>query len=122
RLKAGSMAKYSAKFHVFRWSERFQYGPLVKELHLDQLGSRQNLETGIELVLLNITDRCLQFVDQQLDPEFCDLMLDDERHFIVVRRTGKRPLLGEQAIKAEVARIAHPILEIGDDASFQRSL
>jgi hypothetical protein len=35
---------------------------------------------------------------------------------------GERPLLREQTIEAEVACIAHPILEIGNDASFQRSL
>src|SRR5260370_21454062 len=44
------------------------------------------------------------------------------RHFIMVRWPGKRPLLGEQTIKTEVACIDHPILEIGDDTSFQRSL
>ena len=76
----------------------------------------------IELVLLHITDRCLQLVNQLLDPEFRNLMLDDEQHFIMVRWLGERPLLREQTIKAEVPCIAHPILEIGDDASFQRSL
>src|SRR4030095_794182 len=115
------MADHFAEFQVFGWSERFQYGPLVKELHLDELGTRQNLEAGIELVLLHITDSCLQLVDQQLDPEFRNLMLNDEQHFSVVRWPGQRPLLGEQPIEAEVACIAHPILEIGNDASFQRS-
>jgi hypothetical protein len=68
---------------------------LVKDLHLDELGTRQDREAGIELVLLHITDRCPQLVKQLLDSELRDLMHHDEQHFIMVRWLGERPLLRE---------------------------
>jgi RecA-family ATPase len=60
-----------------------------------------------------------ELVNKLLDPQFRDLMLDDEQHFVVVGGIGKRLLLGKELGQAEVARVAEPTGKIRNDARLQ---
>ena len=42
--------------------------------------------------------RCVEFVQQLLEPQLVNLMDDDEEHLVVVRGAGERLLQGEQLV------------------------
>ncbi len=44
-------------------------------------------------------------VDQQLDPQLCYLMLNDEQHFIVMRRVAQWHLRLQQSVELKVRGI-----------------
>ena len=67
-LEAGGVAKHAAELQILRRGERFEHRPLIEQLHLDELGPRQDLEAGVELVVLHKADGGGQLMDQLLDP------------------------------------------------------
>src|ERR1700761_1119847 len=94
-LKAGGVAEDAAELHVLGWGERLKHGPLVEELHLDELDAGKNFECGGQAVIADVLDGGGEFVKNELDPELRDLMLDDEEHLVVVLRLRERALLRE---------------------------
>jgi len=59
-------------------------------------------------------------VQEQLDPEFARLVLDDEQHLVVVLRHAQRVLRSEQFVERQVRSVAHPTGEVRDDLGFDR--
>jgi hypothetical protein len=68
-LKTGSVSQYTSEFQIFRWGKRLQNSPLFKELHLDQLGAREDFEARIQLILLHKANGGSQFVNELLNPQ-----------------------------------------------------
>src|SRR5215831_9470288 len=123
RLEAGGAGERRTKRLVLGGRERLQHRPLLEELLLDQLHAREDLEIGRELIALHVAHGSLQLVDHQLHPQLGGLMLDDEQHLVVPRRSlgraRERLLRREQLIEAEVARVSQLAAEIGDDPRFE---
>src|ERR1700761_25057 len=76
RLKARCVAEYAAKLHVLRRRKRFKHGPLFEELHLDKLHARENLQRRWQTIVAQMIDGRAELVDEQLHPEFGDLVLN----------------------------------------------
>ena len=98
-LKAGGAAEDAAELHVLGGCEGFEYGPLLEELHLDELYAGEDFERGWEAVVADVGDGGGELVDDELHPEFGDLMLDDEEHLVVMWGLGERALLGEESVE-----------------------
>ena len=123
RLESRRRAERRTEAFVFRRRQRLEHGPLLEELLLDQLDARENLERGLERIGAHVCDGRAQLVDHQLHPQLGDLMLDDEQHLVVPRRTlgraRQRMLRIEQPIETQVAAVREPIAQIGDNARLE---
>lgn len=60
-----------------------------------------------------------RLVGQQFQPQLGGLVLNDEQHFVVVRRLGQGLLRTQQLVQAQVAAVGQPPFQIGVDAGFQ---
>ena len=94
RLQARGGPERVAELDVLRGRERLQHRPLLEELALHLLHARQDLERRFEAVGLHVGNRRAKLVQEELHPELGGLVLDDEHHFIVVRRHRARLLRG----------------------------
>jgi hypothetical protein len=72
---------------------------------LYQLDPRQYFETRIYFIGLDVSDRGPQFMEDQLHPEFGNLMLNNEQMFIMMRRFTKRPLGAQQFVELKIERV-----------------
>ena len=81
---------------------------------LDVFDAREDFETGVEFVGADQAHRFFEFVDDQLEPEFAGLVLDDEEEFVVMCR--KRLGGGEDLIEGEVLRVVEFAGEVGGHA------
>ncbi len=116
RLEPARRPEHVAELAVLAGRERGQDRPLRDQLRLDVLDPREDLEGGRKLVAPHQLERRAQLVEDELEPELAGLVLDDEEHLVVVRRTGERRLRREQLVELQVAAVRHPILEVGDHA------
>ena len=116
RLEARRRAEHVAEFQVVAGRQRLQHRPLLGQLLLDLLDAREDLLARVELVALQVRDRRAQFVDHQLHPQLGRLVLDDEQHFVVVRRVRQRLLRRQQRVQLQVAAVAQAIAQVGGDA------
>ena len=65
---------------------------MLEQLALDLLDAREDLQARAKVVALQVHDRRAQLVHEQLHPQFGSLMLNDEQHFVVMRRITERLL------------------------------
>ena len=75
-----------AKLRIFGRCQRIEYFPLVIELILYVPDTRQIFDRLLQLFAPQMPDCTTDFVNDQLDPELCNLVLDYEQHFVMVRR------------------------------------
>src|SRR5436190_8234827 len=85
RLESRRRAERGAKGVVLRRRQRFEHRPLLEQLLLDQLDSRENLEARRQAILAYEGNRRLELVDHELHPQLGHLMLDDEQRLVVTR-------------------------------------
>lgn len=60
-----------------------------------------------------------QLMRQQLQPQLGGLVLDDEQHFVVMRRLGQRLLRRQQLVQPQISAVGQPALQVGVDTGFQ---
>src|SRR5438105_15936460 len=100
------------KLDIFARSQGLQHPPLLEQLPLDQLGPSQDLETGVERVTAHMIAGGPQLMQNEFEPEFRGLMLDDEQQLIVMGRVTQWALSAQQLIEAQIARIGQAVLKI----------
>ena len=122
RLESGGRPQQVPELQVFARRQRFQHAPLLEQLALHLLDPREDLLHGAELVALQVRDRRAQLVDDQLEPQFRDLVLHDEQQLVVVHRLADRLLRRQQQVQAQVTAVAQALGQVGDDALFDRAL
>ena len=122
RLEARGRPEDVAEAHVVGRRHRLQHRPLIGQLLLDRLHPREHLHARIELVALQMGDGRTQLVDHQLHPQLRGLVLDDEKHLVVVRRVRERRLRRQQGRQLQVAAITQAVAQVGGDAGFERAL
>ena len=103
RLEPRRRPEDFAEFHVFRRRERLQHRPHFRQLPRHLLAAREDLLARVEAILAQVRGGRRQLVDEQLHPQFRDLVLDDEEEFVVVRRARQRLLRAKQALQLQVA-------------------
>ena len=82
------------------------------------LHTSHTLERVRQVVVAQVGAGLVQLVHDQLHPELGRLMLDDEQEFVGVLRVAQRTLSRKQRVEIEVAAVAHPVAEVGDDGFF----
>ena len=107
------------KLDIFARGQGLQHPPLLEQLPLDQLDPSQDLETGVERVTAHMIAGGPQFMQNEFEPEFRGLMLDDEQQLIVMGWITQRALGAQQLVEAQIARIDQAVLEIQVYACFQ---
>jgi hypothetical protein len=122
RLETRSLAEHIAELRVFARCQRVEHHPLVIDLVLYMFHPREMLYRRWQVVIRNSPHCGLEFVNDQLDPEFRDLMLDDEQHLVVVRRIAERPLGVQQRIELQVRRVIAVAFEVGMNGGFELAL
>ena len=88
-LESGCVAEDAAELDVFGGGEGFEDGPLFVEHALDVFDAGENFETGAEFVFLDVFDGGADFVNNEFHPKLRGLVLDDEKHFIVMGGAGE---------------------------------
>ena len=83
-LEAAGRAEDVAELEVFGRGECFEDGPLFVELAEDLFGAGEDFEAGLQGVVLDGVDGGAEFVDEESEPEFGGLVLNDEEEFVVV--------------------------------------
>lgn len=78
RLKSRCLAEHMAKLCVLARRQCVQNHPLIKQLRLNMLDPGKNLDGGRQVVGAQSVDRALDLVNDELDPQFSDLVLNDE--------------------------------------------
>ena len=122
RLETGRRPQHAAELQVLRRRQRLQHRPLLEQLALHLLHPRQDLQAGIDVIGLQVQDRCLQLVDQQLHPQLGDVVLHDEQHLVVMRRLAQRLLCRQQGVQMQIAAVGDLSVEIGLDTGFEIAL
>jgi hypothetical protein len=69
---------------IFTRGQCLKDSPLLEQLSLHGLDSRENLLTRIEVVRAYAIARGTQLVKAQFEPQLSDLVLDDEEHLVMV--------------------------------------
>ncbi len=105
RLKPGRLAEYVPKLRVFARRQCVQNLPLVVQLVLNMPHTGEILDGWTQRIPPQVLDSAIQLVNQQLDPQFSDLVLNDEQHLVVVRRIAERHLRGQQLVKLQITRV-----------------
>jgi hypothetical protein len=79
------------------------------------------LQRRRELVVAKLLACGRELVEHELQPELGRLMLDDEQQLVVMEWVAERALRRQQGGEIEVAAVAHPIREVGDDRILDRT-
>ncbi len=85
-LDAARWAEHMAELDIFAGGQGRQHAPLAHQLALDVRDARQDLVAGLRLVAAQRRDCTVQLVDDQLEPQFSSLVLDDEQQLVMVLR------------------------------------
>jgi len=115
RLEPARRTEHVAELAVLGRGQGLEDAPLRDQLRLDVLHPREDLERRLQVVGLHVADGGAKLVEQELEPQLRRLVLDDEEHLVVMDRLGERLLRREELIELQVARVRHPIGEVGDD-------
>ena len=86
RLNAARRPQHMAELDIFARGQRLQHAPLIHQLALDGRDARQDLVAGLRLTAPQGSDRAMQLVDLQLEPELGGLVLHDKQELVVMRR------------------------------------
>ena len=119
RLEPRGRPEHMAELLVLGWRQGFQHRPLLEQLALDLLDPGEDLQARIGLVGRQQCRGRPQFVDDQLHPQFADVVLDDEQHLVMVGRLAERLLRGQQGVQLQVATVVLAISQIDLDALFE---
>jgi hypothetical protein len=90
---------------VFTGCERIKHFPLAVQLILNMPHAREVLDGRGEPIVLHVSYRATDFVNEQLDPQLRYLMLNDEQHLIMVWRLAERRLRRQQPVELQIARV-----------------
>jgi hypothetical protein len=112
-LEAGAPSELAAKRAVVEGGHRREHVPRVNELRLNLRDPGEHLESGVEVVGLDLPDDGPELVERKLHPELRHLMDDDEESLVVVAGDGR--LRAENLLELQVPRIAHPTFEVPMD-------
>ena len=83
--RSAGLAEYVAELGILARCQRVEHFPHVVELVLHVAHAGQVLYGLPQLIGTQEPDGAADLVDDQLDPEFGHLVLDDEQHFIMMR-------------------------------------
>ena len=116
RLEAARVAEEAAELGVLGRRQGGQHRPLLGEGALDVLDPGDALEGLRQLVGAQQVAGAGELVQHELQPELGGLVLDDEQQLVVVLGRAHGVLGTQQGLEVEVAAVAHPLPEVGDDA------
>ncbi len=75
-----------------------------------------------QVVFLQPVDRTFDLVDHELDPQFSDLVLDNEQHFVMMRRVAQRLLSTEQCVQPQIGCVVIVSVQIFVNCRFELTL
>ena len=105
RLEPGGLVEPVAEARERHRRERLDDVHLLDHHLHDRAGALERADRGVELAGEEVGLDLLQFVQEQLEPEFVGLVDDDEEHLVVLRRLGPRLLQREQLIEMQIIAV-----------------
>ena len=109
-LKTAGVGKVGTYGAVLGGCHGGQYVPGVDQLLHDFAHAGEFFKSITQFICRHVCNRRAQLMQHQLHPEFTGLVLDDEKHLVVVGR--QRFLCAQNGVKLQIVAVTHGFAEV----------